>query len=299
MPGCRCWCALLLLLSLAPAAAAVEGTTLADRATMTVVPRPVHTLTFGINYQQYDLQRQTDYPWVTSEVGPIPSYVLHYQYHGDRTPLFIQAGLEYANASITYQVEDERLRQSTSSGTDHSFIDYQGLIGWTLHPEERTDLAITPYVGLGYYTWKRQLQIREKYTWFYLAFGARCDYQLGSGWEVGLDLSGRRQIDPTKYVTLYDIMPNVPPPLENHQLGLKTHTGWRASLPLTYRYSDGLAVTLMPWGEVTLIGKSDGVPITDGAGAQWQVTYDGITRVVDQEPASRLYRYGAQVALTF
>lgn len=164
---------------------------------------------------------------------------------------------------------------------------YEGDIGFKAINEGAATL--TPYVGLGYRSWRRGRNALpdfvEKYTWYYWAAGLNCVWRIGR-LTVSADAAALIPFS-------MEMTTDVAGQFDETSFNIKSRVGFGARLPLTYDVSSGrpkpvrVFVFLTPYYRYWAIGASDIV----------ELTQNGVPVAPVMEPESHTDIYGANVGL--
>jgi hypothetical protein len=104
---------------------------------------------------------------------------------------------------------------------------------------------------------------------------------------LDLDLSARWQVNGAMKVYLSQISER----LQDATVSLGSRMGFKAQLPMGYRFYGSASFLVSPWAEFSSIGESQSVPILTSDGSQ--------TGLGLNEPSSRTIQYGSLVGVSF
>ncbi|HET6489663.1 MAG TPA: tetratricopeptide repeat protein [Syntrophales bacterium] len=242
-----------------------------------------HRFEIAFSYSQFDYKEDLQPPLKSTETGWIPQVRVGYSYVADDQFYFRAFGeISFGNDNTDY--DGSTLTGTPVTGTTRDdFARSEVNMGYTF--KENLPLSITPYIGLGYRYWKRDIGYNETYSWWYLPVGVKFLYPVNQKFSVGLNASMNIMFEGWMTIsTKNDVYANT-----TVQLGNKL--GYLAELPLSWRPYVNWAFTVTPWYEYSEIGQSPWEPLyyTNG-------TYSGF---VVQEPSSRTYQYGVRVSTEY
>jgi len=132
------------------------------------------------------------------------------------------------------------------SSTEESITDFSLLFGAQTMPS--TDVALAVYSGLGYRSWRRDIQsttdaagLDEKYEWGYLLVGASSTLRLGSRDRLGADLQLRKAFNAMLGVNFKNMF------YDPVSLPLDDGIGLRLALNWSHEINEGFAFTTGPF----------------------------------------------------
>lgn len=248
-------------------------------------------LEVGIGYSKFDYSESIDGGPDVQESGWLPGVVFGYTYKGEDNPVFASFSIRYTTGQTNY---DGALQDGTpwKDKSDNTMFSLEVKFGYILGRSAASRLTITPYAGIGYYDWERKLggpsPYIEEYSWFYFPVGVRFDYDATPDFTIGLDLSARVMFNGSMNVKFSDLG------LSSPNLDLGNRIGFRAELPMDYRFHPQISVGLTPWYQYTTIGRSGAEPVT--AVSESGTTYPVMTIY---EPNSNTHQYGADLTVRF
>ncbi len=133
-----------------------------------------HRFEIAFSYSQFDYKEDFQPPLKSTEMGWIPQVRLGYSYVPDDQFYFRAFGeLSVGNDNTDYD-------GSTMGGvplkatTQNDFARLETNFGYTF--KGALPVSITPYTGLGYRYWKRDIGYNETYSWWYLPVGVKFLY---------------------------------------------------------------------------------------------------------------------------
>ncbi|HOD36747.1 MAG TPA: hypothetical protein PLR20_13110 [Syntrophales bacterium] len=258
----------------------VEKTYVASGATGPI-PRQPHRLGLALNYYNFDYKEELDSPLKSTEEEWVTALRLYYNYSANDSGYI----LLFAEVSLD---DDTDYDGSTQAGvpvkqtTKNDFRRFELDLGYTF--KGRMPLSLTPYVGIGYRFWERDLGgYKEDYSWFYLPLGLRAAWAPHERISVALNAAVNFMFDGE--MDVYDWA------YEDMTVELDDKIGCSVELPVTFNLARHWAFVMTPWYEYSKIGQSAWEPIFFKDG-----TYTGF---VLREPSSRTHQYGLRAGLEF
>lgn len=248
-------------------------------------------LEFGIGYNKYDYDENLDAGLKSTESGWVPGVSFSWGYMGEDNPTYAKITFRYRSGETDY---DGTLQDGTPAKgkTDNSYYDFEIKAGYIFGQESASRWRIIPYSGIGYHDWERGLggpnPYVEEYTWFYLPLGVIFDYRASEEFTIGLDISARVMFNGQMNVKFSQLG------LSSPNLDLGNRIGFRAELPMDYRFHPQVSMGVTPWYQYTSIGSSQSEPVT--AVSPSETTY---TVMTIKEPSSTTHQYGADITLRF
>jgi len=242
-----------------------------------------HRFEIAFSYSQFDYKENFQPPLKSTEMGWIPQVRLGYSYSAADQFYFRAFGdLSVGNDSTDYD-------GSTMGGvplkatTQNDFARLETDFGYTF--QGALPVSITPYAGLGYRYWKRDLGYNEFYSWWYLPVGVKFLYPVNQRFSVGLNASMNIMFEGWMNISnRNDVYANT-----TVQLGNKL--GYLVEIPLGWRPCVNWAFTVTPWYEYSEIGESPWEPVYKTNG-----TFSGF---IVQEPSSRTHQYGIRLSTEY
>jgi tetratricopeptide (TPR) repeat protein len=242
-----------------------------------------HRFEIALSYSHYDYKEDLTPPLKSTETGWVPQVRLGYSYVADDRFYFRAFG----EASVAD--DDTDYDGSTMGGvplkdtTRNDFARLEVNAGYTYR--ENLSFSITPYVGLGYRYWKRDIGYNETYSWWYLPLGVKTLYPVTPKWSVGLNASVNFMFDGRMTISSKNDI------LANTTVHLGNRPGYLVELPVSWRPRVNWAFTVTPWYEYSEIGESpwERLYYTDGS-------YTGF---VVREPSSRTNQYGIRLSTEY
>jgi tetratricopeptide (TPR) repeat protein len=241
-----------------------------------------HRFEIALSYSQFDYKEDVQPPLKSTEMGWIPQVRLGYSYVADDQFYFRAFG------ELSVGKDDTDYDGSTMSGvplkgtTQNDFARLEMDFGYTF--KGSLPVSITPYTGLGYRYWKRDIGYNETYSWWYIPVGAKLLYPVAPNWTIGLNASVNFMFEGHMTASFKSDQ------LQNATFTLGDRPGALVELPITWRPFLQWAFTVTPWYEYSEIGKSDAVPVYYYNGALYGIFY---------EPTSRTNQYGIRISTEY
>jgi hypothetical protein len=149
--------------------------------------------------------------------------------------------------------------------------------------------SLLPYLGVGYWRWQRDINptavtsgLSETYSWPYAAVGARAMLLRRERFEWQLDIGVVRPISPEVKVDFSGVF-------DSARLKLGSRTGYRAAMPLGWKFGRAKQITLEPFWERQAFGRSP-TEVLNRTGMAVGTVF---------EPRSRAENYGLNLSLSF
>jgi hypothetical protein len=211
----------------------------------------------GINTFYRDYKEDLALPHKSTEHGQLYGLTAGYK-SIDFDEMFWEVEGGYAVGKTKYDGSLQNLRTGAWAGlhkdkTKNELFNVEGKIGYTF---DMADSMVTPYIGVGYHSWMRDLSkdgmgFKEKYTRPYLSAGI--NFSTGDWfdeWEIGV---GVKAMAMTKGKMKINDFPA--------RLKLGNKVNLEVELPITYRPDDGVfgveAIKVVPYFQKASIGKSN------------------------------------------
>lgn len=245
------------------------------------VPRQPHRFGLALNYYNYDYKEELDSPLKSTEEEWITAMRLYYNYSANDSGYV----LFFAEASVA---DDTDYDGSTQTGipvkqtTKNDFRKVELNLGYTF--KGQMPLSLTPFVGLGYRFWMRDLGgYKEDYSWFYIPLGLRVAWAPHERISMALNAAVNFMFDGE--MTVYDW------DYKDTTVELDDKIGYAVELPVTFNLARHWSIVMTPWYEYSKIGQSAYEPIFYKDG-----TYTGYAL---REPSSRTHQYGLRAGVEF
>lgn len=253
----------------------------------TPVEKP-STIQIGMTYYYFDYKEDLVMPDKSTEYGWLPGIYLDYTFK-KKSSIYAKVFLSYATADITYDGSTQ------PSGTPLKFTDESARmlkvetnIGYAI-PIAKGFLLI-PYLGCGYQYWERgdsriipdsggTVEIQEVYKWFYIPVGIKADYNITE--KLNISASAAANFVFNSKMTAYFSFVGLP----DTEFTLGNRIGFYAEVPVTYKFTDNIGISVTPWYEYSSFGGSD-----------WEVIEGPI---IAREPSSRTNKYGINAGILF
>jgi len=242
-----------------------------------------HRFEVALSYSRYDYKEDLTPPLKSTETGWVPQVRLGYSYLADDRFYFRAFG----EASVAD--DDTDYDGSTMSGvplkdtTRNDFARLEMNAGYTF--KGTLPVSVTPYAGVGWRYWKRDIGYNEFYSWWYIPVGVKILYPMAEGFSIGLNASVNFMFDGRMTISFKDDT------FANTTLSLGNRPGGLVELPVSWRPRVNWAFTVTPWYEYSEIGESPWEPLNYANGA-----YTGL---VVREPSSRTHQYGVRVSTEY
>ncbi len=242
-----------------------------------------HRFEIALSYSQYDYKEDFQPPLKSTEMGWIPQVRLGYSYVADDRFYFRAFG------ETSVGDDDTDYDGSTMGGvplkdtTHNDFARLEMDFGYTF--KGSLPFSITPYTGLGYRYWKRDIGYNETYSWWYFPVGVKFLYPVNQKFSVGLNASMNIMFEGEMTISYKNDL------LADTTVKLGNKPGYLLEIPVSWRPYVNWAFTVTPWYEYSEIGESPWEPLnyTDGA-------YTGF---VVREPSSRTHQVGIRLSTEY
>jgi len=242
-----------------------------------------HRFEVALSWSRYDYKEDLTPPLKSTETGWVPQVRLGYSYSANDRFYFRAFG----EASVA--ADDTDYDGSTMGGvplkdtTRNDFARLEMNAGYT--GKGNLPFSITPYTGVGYRYWKRDIGYNEFYSWWYIPVGVKVIYPVAERFSIGLNASVNFMFDGRMTISYKDDT------FANTTVRLGNRPGCLVELPVSWRPRVNWAFTVTPWYEYGEIGESP-----------WERFYyaDGTyTGFVVREPSSRTHMYGVRVSTEY
>jgi tetratricopeptide (TPR) repeat protein len=242
-----------------------------------------HRFEIALSYSQFDYKEDLQPSLKSTELGWIPQVRLGYSYAADDQFYFRAFGeLSVGNDDTDYD-------GSTMGGvpvkatTQNDFARLEMDFGFNF--KSGLPVTITPYTGLGYRYWKRDIGYNETYSWWYLPVGVKFLFPLNQKFSIGLNASMNIMFEGQMTISYKNDI------LANTTVHLGNKLGYLLEIPVSWRPHVNWAFTVTPWYEYSEIGESPWEPLNYTNG-----TYTGL---VVREPSSRTNQYGIRISTEY
>jgi len=249
-------------------------------------PAPVENpsaIKLGLTYYYFDYKEDLVLPKKSTEYGWLPGVYLDYTFK-KKSSIYAKVFLSYATADITYD-------GSTMAGTPLKFTDqsarmlkFEANIGYAIPIGK--DFLLIPYLGYGYQYWERgdnriipefsAVWIQEVYKWHYIPVGIKADYNITEKFNIAASVAANFMF--LGKMTAY--LSYIGGPDTEFTLG--NRIGFYAEIPVTYKFTNNIGITVTPWYEYSSFGESD----VDAATGFY-------------EPSSKTTKYGVNAGVLF
>jgi hypothetical protein len=237
----------------------------------------------GMTYYYFDYKEDLILPDKSTEYGWLPGIYLDYTFK-KKSSIYAKVFLSYATADITYD-------GSTMAGEPIKFGDqtakmlkFETNIGYAIPIGK--DFLLIPYLGYGYQYWERgdnrylavfdAVWIQEVYKWHYIPVGIKADYNITE--KLNIAASAAANFMFLGKMTAY--LSYIGGPDTEFTLG--NRIGFYAEIPVTYKFTNNIGITVTPWYEYSSFGESD----VDAATGFY-------------EPSSKTNKYGVNAGVLF
>lgn len=233
----------------------------------------------SFDYKELDLDL-LDPPLKSTEKGTIYGAKVTFNFRNPKNYLFEEFSLFAAKSDTDY---DGTNNDGTArlDITHNRFLNLDWQIGFLLGSKY---ISFTPFTGLGYFYWQRDLGFDEYYSWYYANIGARIDIQVTDIIKWAVSARYKKMFAAKIRIELSDLDPLFNDSTSN--LGNKG--GFRVESPLTILTPYMFSLTLTPWYEYYEIGQGD----------NFDIYYNGSFWGTGYEPASETETYGMEIMLT-
>lgn len=248
----------------------------------------IQTLKVGPLFHSFDYAEEHEAPLKSTESGTLPGLKMSWENHGIENPLWMGLDLSGSMGSTDF---DGTYQNGTpvQTKTDHKWYEAEFRGGVRLNSLSRWG-TIHGYAGLGYHSWSRDIRgfggYGERYSWFYIPFGARYHVDLSSRFDVMLDATVKIPFGGNINVYLSDLSPA----FQDASGSLGSRVGYKVALPFTYNPSYRFGIQVVPWIEYVGIGEGDAFTV---------FASNGQPVMVGREPASSNTLIGTQLNLVF
>jgi hypothetical protein len=131
-------------------------------------------------------------PLKSNEFGTLYGAQATYD-HVQGNSIYTGLGLRYGGGTTTYDGSTQTGTPLTTT-TNNQFLNAEGRLGYTFSLDQQDRFLVSPFVGLGYHRWNRDIVttaaatgILEKYSWGYVGPGIRTEYQASPQFDIGFN----------------------------------------------------------------------------------------------------------------
>ncbi len=242
------------------------------------------SIKLGLTYFYFDYKEDLVMPAKSTEYGWLPGVYLDYTFK-KKSSVYAKVFLSYASADITYD-------GSTSVGTPVKYtnqsarmLKFEANIGYAI-PLCKNFLLI-PYLGYGYHYWERgdpnylaefnTLTYQEVYKWHYIPVGIKADFNITDR----LNISASAAANFMFYGQMTAYFSKIPIGYPDMDFTLGNRIGFYAEIPVTFKFTNNIGISVTPWYEYSSFGESD----VNGYGFY--------------EPSSKTNKYGINAGILF
>ena len=212
----------------------------------------------GLTYYYYDYKEDLIMPAKSTEYGWLPGVFLDYTFK-KRSSIYAKVFLSYATADITYDGSNSSGMPVKYTSESARMFKFEANIGYAI-PIGKNFLLI-PYIGYGYQDWLRgdpnfidnTFTYQEDYKWHYIPVGIKADYNITE--KLNISASATANFMFHGEVTAYFSSIPIGYPDMNFTLG--NRIGFYAEIPVTYKFTNNLGISVTPWYEYRSFATSD------------------------------------------
>lgn len=144
-------------------------------------------------------------PFKSDDFGPFFGLVFGYDYRKSNM-IYGAVDLGYSWGNVTYDgsildFENQSVYPKRSDSNNQIF-NVETRIGYTFSPRSLPELMITPYLGIGYLQWNRDIKYDETYNWEYVPVGLYTTYDVTQVFTVGLNAKAMRMVNGKIHINL-------------------------------------------------------------------------------------------------
>lgn len=257
-----------------------ESNTPVESLDVSGIKQKSSTFEMGFMHYYFDYKEDLIMPAKSTEYGWLPGVYLNYIFK-KKSSIYAKVFLSYAAADITYD-------GSTQSGMPLKFTDqsaqmfkFEANIGYAIPIGK--DFLLIPYLGYGYKWWERGESryiadaswIQEVYKWHYIPVGIKADYNITEKLNIAASAAANFMF----YGQMTAQFSYVGGPDMDFTLG--NRIGFYAEIPVTYKFTNNIGISITPWYEYSSFGES-------------AVNVYGF-----YEPSSKTNKYGVNVGVLF
>jgi hypothetical protein len=236
----------------------------------------------GLTYYYFDYKEDLTMPAKSTEYGWLPGVYLDYTFK-KKSSIYTKIYLSYASADITYD-------GSNSAGTPVKYtyesakmFKFEANIGYAIPIGK--DFLLIPYLGYGYQYWQRgdpdyiaefnTVSYQEIYKWHYIPVGIKADYNITKKLNISASAAANFMFS-GRMTANFSAIPIGYPDM-NFTLG--NRVGFYAEIPVTFKFTNDIGITITPWYEYSSFGQSD------------------VNEYGFYEPSSKTNKYGVNVGV--
>ncbi|MGA2526910.1 MAG: outer membrane beta-barrel protein [Smithellaceae bacterium] len=239
----------------------------------------------GLTYFYFDYKEDLVMPAKSTEYGWLPGVYLDYTFK-KKSSIYAKVFLSYAAADITYdgasQPSGTPLKYTNESAR---MLKFEANIGYAI-PIGKSFLLI-PYLGYGYQYWQRgdpgyidgTFTYEEFYQWNYIPVGIKADYNITEKLNIAASVAANFMVYGTATAYLSKTAGGYFGPDMSFTLG--NRIGFYAEIPVTYKFTNNIGISVTPWYEYRSFAASD------------------VNQYGFYEPSSTANEYGVNVGVLF
>jgi hypothetical protein len=152
----------------------------------------------------------------------------------------------YGGGKTAYEggIQINGTQNDLKSTTDNKFLNAEGRLGYTFSLDRQDRLLVSPFVGVGYHQWNRDVAsslssngtrfagVIEDYSWGYLGPGVQAKYQVSPQFDIGLDAKLMMMVDGKIEATIKNPATGQVTSTDGGKLGNALQ--YEVELPITY-----------------------------------------------------------------
>jgi hypothetical protein len=236
----------------------------------------------GLTYFYFDYKEDLVMPAKSTEYGWLPGVYLDYTFK-KKSSIYAKVFLSYATADITYDGSNTAGTPVKYTSESARMLKFEANIGYAI-PLGKNFLLI-PYLGYGYQYWERgdpnylaefdTFTYQEVYKWHYIPVGIKADYNITEK----LNIAASAAVNFMFYGQMTAYLSKTPFGYPDMDFTLGNRIGFYAEIPVTYKFTNNIGISVTPWYEYSSFGESD-------------VNVYGF-----YEPSSKTNKYGVNVGV--
>jgi hypothetical protein len=237
----------------------------------------------GMTYYYFDYKEDLILPDKSTEYGWLPGIYLDYTFK-KKSSIYAKVFISYATADITYDGSNTAGEPVKFGNQTAKMLKFETNIGYAIPIGK--DFLLIPYLGYGYQYWERgdnrylaefnTVTVQEVYKWHYIPVGIKADYNITEK----LNISASAAANLMFWGTMKAYLSYIGYPDTEFTLG--NRIGFYAEIPVTYKFTNNIGITVTPWYEYSSFGQSD----VDAATGFY-------------EPSSKTTKYGVNAGILF
>jgi hypothetical protein len=241
------------------------------------------SIKLGLTYFYFDYKEDLVMPDKSTEYGWLPGIYLDYTFK-KKSSVYAKVFLSYATADITYDGSNTAGEPVKFGNQTAKMLKFETNIGYAIPIGK--DFLLIPYLGYGYQYWERgdnrylaefnTVTVQEVYKWHYIPVGIKADYNITEKLNIAASAAANLMF----WGTMKAYLSYIGWPDTEFTLG--NRIGFYAEIPVTYKFTNNIGITVTPWYEYSSFGQSD-VDATTGF----------------YEPSSKTTKYGVNAGILF